>query len=397
MTMLSTWPSVAIVALAIAILSAKRAFAFLDAPPSAHAHRLDSIDGLRGILASAVFFHHFLMYSYDSTHGASGLPPSRFYSFIGPGAVAVFFMITGYLFWGRLIDKKGSIKWLEMFINRIFRVYPLYLFLILSYFAWSIGHAGLTSSQEPNEIASQVLQWLALGAVDHPDPFLGHPEYLGVVGQTWSLHYEWLFYLSLPVLAVFSSERSAVAVTGCSLLFVIFGGAIAAPYNFFTAHFLIGMFTASVMRSYPHLCGDGPIRSILMIAAMAGAISFSNTPYATGTTIMLGLFFLLVASGASAFGVLTTYGAKRLGNMSYSLYLMHGLIINLIVSIEQVRYHIKHSDMRFWVVTSILYAVVVASSSLTFLLIEKTGIHVGRNMIIRLTKKNDHVASRDTA
>ena len=56
MTMLSTWPSIAIVVLAIAVLCAGRVFAFLDAPPSAHVHRLDSIDGLRGILVTAVMY-----------------------------------------------------------------------------------------------------------------------------------------------------------------------------------------------------------------------------------------------------------------------------------------------------------------------------------------------------
>ena len=382
MTMLSTWPSIAIVALAIAVLCSGRVFAFLDAPPSAHAHRLDSIDGLRGILASAVFIHHFSMSCYNYVHHTAGAPPDPFYGFIGTGSVSVFFMITGYLFWGRLLDRKGDIKWPELYINRLFRVYPLYLFLILMYFAWVAWHAGVPANEPIENIVGQTLQWLAFGAVQNPDPFLTHGEYIGLVGQTWSLHWEWAFYLALPALAVFARERSAIAVTGGLLLMLMASvDLVSQPNVFFIEQFLIGMLTASVLRALPQLRGNGPIRSGLAAVAVTAAIWFSNgLAYANNTTALLGVFFFLVASGTSLFGTLTTTGAKRLGNLSYSIYLLHGLLINVIFTFTNALYHVNHSDRRYWVVTAVMYAIVVLASIATYSFIEKPGIALGRKM-----------------
>jgi peptidoglycan/LPS O-acetylase OafA/YrhL len=386
MTMLSTWPSIAIVALAIAVLSARRVFAFLDASPSAHAHRLDSIDGLRGILASAVFIHHFSMTCYNYMHHTTGAPPDPFYGFIGTGSVSVFFMITGYLFWGRLLDRKGDIKWPDLYINRLFRVYPLYLFLILMYFGWVAWHAGVPANEPVESIVGQTLQWLAFGAVQNPDPFLTHGEYIGLVGQTWSLHWEWAFYLALPALAVFARERSAIAVTGGLLLMLMASvDLVSQPNVFFIEQFLIGMLTASVLRAFPRVRADGIVRSLVALAAIAAAIWFSDgLAYANNTTALLGIFFFLVASGASLFGALTTTGAKRLGNLSYSIYMLHGLLINVIFTFTNALYHVSHSDRRYWVVTAVMYAIVVCVSIATYSLIEKPGIEMGRRIIKRL-------------
>ena len=65
------------------------------------AHRYRSLDGLRGYLALFVVIHHAAIWHgfarTDVWHG----PPSHLYNQLGQGSVATFFMITGFLFFGK--------------------------------------------------------------------------------------------------------------------------------------------------------------------------------------------------------------------------------------------------------------------------------------------------------
>ena len=75
-----------------------------DTPPSSVPSRIHTLDGLRGFLALAVLFHHGAIYHGYLKTGIFALPPSRFYTDLGEAGVAMFFMITGYLFWGQILD-----------------------------------------------------------------------------------------------------------------------------------------------------------------------------------------------------------------------------------------------------------------------------------------------------
>jgi peptidoglycan/LPS O-acetylase OafA/YrhL len=60
--------------------------------------RYASLDGLRGYCAFFVFLHHAsIWYSYLHTNSWAA-PPSHFYNHLGQSGVAIFFMITGFLF-----------------------------------------------------------------------------------------------------------------------------------------------------------------------------------------------------------------------------------------------------------------------------------------------------------
>ncbi|NNG63087.1 acyltransferase, partial [Pseudomonas fragi] len=64
--------------------------------------RYASVDGLRGYLAFGVFVHHMAIIWVFLHTGVFDVPKSKFYAQIGLASVALFFMITGFLFWGRL-------------------------------------------------------------------------------------------------------------------------------------------------------------------------------------------------------------------------------------------------------------------------------------------------------
>jgi peptidoglycan/LPS O-acetylase OafA/YrhL len=85
------------------------------------------LDGLRGFLAFFVFVHHSAVtWRYLQGDGWTE-PPSRLFGQLGSASVALFFMVTAYLFWGRVLDRRGGLDWNGFWIGRLFRIYPAFL------------------------------------------------------------------------------------------------------------------------------------------------------------------------------------------------------------------------------------------------------------------------------
>jgi peptidoglycan/LPS O-acetylase OafA/YrhL len=62
------------------------------------------LDGLRGLLATGVFFHHCAVHRAYQATGIWARPSSPFYAALGELSVVLFFLITGYLFWRRVLE-----------------------------------------------------------------------------------------------------------------------------------------------------------------------------------------------------------------------------------------------------------------------------------------------------
>jgi hypothetical protein len=75
---------------------------------TAHA-RYATLDGPRGFLALGVFFHHVLVQYFFLLRGKWELPPSRFYAFLGPESVVLFFLLASFLFWSKAMDAAGRL------------------------------------------------------------------------------------------------------------------------------------------------------------------------------------------------------------------------------------------------------------------------------------------------
>ncbi len=241
-----------VISLGAALLTAK--FLATMFPPSVPKEkRLGSIDGLRGLLALGVFLHHcFVTYFFRLT-GVWTWTPYRLFNLTAQISVALFFAISGFLFTRRLFLKQGKINWRQLYISRIFRIFPLYWFavLIILFIVIHESHYGFKIS--PLAVLSQTVTWLTL---------YGQPDINGFIDTWhicaavfWTLKYEWLFYLSLPLLAfvIQLSKKSAWPlwiISGCvfvlayldlpvghlgfstfSLKFFLIGGICAAAYG----------------------------------------------------------------------------------------------------------------------------------------------------------------------
>ena len=129
----ATNPIFAIIIYLIAILTAKLIHKLKK--ESNNENRFKNIDGLRGFLALGVFIHHASIWQQFIHTQKWEAPKSNLYIQFGNTGVALFFMITGFLFVTKLLNyKKDIFNWKSFFIQRFFRLFPMYIFSVLMMF-----------------------------------------------------------------------------------------------------------------------------------------------------------------------------------------------------------------------------------------------------------------------
>ena len=354
-----------------------------DAPPTDLAVRVGTIDGLRGLLALAVFFHHAAIWHQYIIIGEWRPPPSRFYANLGPAGVSMFFMITGYLFWSQMLKTRGRPNFLKLYVGRLFRIVPLYLVLALIVLV-SVGFAThWRLNESPFSVSNEVARWLAGGVLDVPDVNAYHASLISA-SVTWSLSYEWMFYASLIVTAFFARNPLAgflLPLVGLITVILLF----YCGYRLFEAKiallFSVGMIAAAVREPLASAALNGIPQwalSAVAIGAAALAVMGFDGMYGVAPELLLGVGFLLIVSGATLFGLLLTRPARRLGDISYGIYLLQGPVLLLAFSFPALRVASAASPAVHWSLAAIAAAVLTAFATLTHSLVERPGIQAGR-------------------
>jgi peptidoglycan/LPS O-acetylase OafA/YrhL len=95
---------------------------------------------------------------------------------------------------------------------------------------------------------------------------------------------------------------------------------------------------------------------------------------------LMALFFYAVCNGGTLFGLLTTRAARRLGNVSYSVYLLQGIVLTAAFAVPSIKVFALQGVFEYWAV-GVLSALALASvSATTYLAVEKPGIAFGRRI-----------------
>ncbi|PRH00532.1 hypothetical protein C6T60_24605 [Burkholderia multivorans] len=380
MNIYSIWPYFATIAMIIMIM-ATPVFSFVDEPINPHApRRVQSIDGLRGILAMSVAIHHLVTaYKYHFT-GVWGWLPSGFYNQLGEASVSLFFMVTGFLFWKRLSIENGKTDLLRLYVGRFFRIAPMYVLVVLAMFVVVAHRTRYTLNVPISELLQSMAQWLALGIGGSDIPLNGddHAK-LVLAGVTWTIGYEWAFYASLAGLYFVARRRThlpfAMLAFAISAYLTTPGLGIAGFCLLFSA----GMLAASLTVHGFKL--SGPVSAIAALLAIAYAVHSSPSTYGhVQQVIALFAFFTIVASGNCLFGILTTRGAERLGNISYSVYLVQGLAITALYGLPIVRSWAFNSPLLYWCSAVMCCIALAAVSAVTFRYIERPAISLGKRV-----------------
>jgi peptidoglycan/LPS O-acetylase OafA/YrhL len=360
------------------ILGALGAF---DRQPSAlKPARLGCIDGLRGYLALGVFLHHFFVTHVYKLTGEWVTPSDRFFRNCGDAGVSLFFMITGFLFLNRLLDGR-RMEWKRFFIARVFRLYPLYLACAAAVFVivFTVGGPGLR--EPPFALAKKIAGWVLFLAPDinrFPDTFTI------IAGVTWTLRYEWLFYLALPLVAWTLRGRAKILLVVLAALTLFFYARPARiPFIGSTEYFVL--FWAGGLTAHAHRFEAlkrilrKPLFSGIAVAALLAVLFGFDNVLDVAPLLLMTVFFVPVALGNSLGGLLERRASILLGDVSYGIYLLHGFVLFLAFSVFAPRaLQSADSPAALWLWMPALGIIVVLLAWLAHRFIERPGIALGK-------------------
>jgi peptidoglycan/LPS O-acetylase OafA/YrhL len=352
-------------------------------------HRYTSIDGLRGFLAMFVFLHHSVIWYYYLRTQQWVAPPSDLYNHLGLTSVALFFMITSFLFVSKLIEAYGGdFDWLKLYVSRVLRIYPLYIVALFVFFVVAAVAAHFTVQEPIKSLGLELVQWLF---------FLKNftsqvSEGLLMLGVAWSLAFEWLFYFSLGLIGpVFFRIRSSLlipVVTG--LLFLLFAYLLHSYYHrglwTLMSPFLCGALAAFVVRNGKvRKIGSNPWLTGVSLALVFIALHFYSSVFHVVPMLCMTVVFIAVCCGNSLFGVLTSRACCLLGQISYSVYLLHALLLFVMFRfVLGFSGAARLSTLAHWGVISVCSVVVVSICSLTYYFVERPWMKKGSGVTKRI-------------
>jgi len=350
----------------------------LDELPSQSKQRVNTLDGLRGFLAFSVVVNHL-----DANLAVLKFNEWKtcftFNGMLGEVGVSVFFMITGFLFWGKLLKSEGSTNWKILYVNRIFRIGPVYYVALFIVLVIVFSNTGLRFVDKPIKVVGELFQWSLLGF--HRVPNVNHFNMMRILGVTWTLLYEWLFYFSLFITSFFIRRKLPLVFCISGFILGLVYLQVYHPLNGSISLFFSGMLCATLKHNGYLRKQHTVLSSILALLCICSVFIFFNTSVGVIQVILLSVFFYLVANGADLFGLLSLRGAHRFGNISYSLYLLHMSILYLCFNIPYFEQQGKNSELLFWAISIPCVMALLIISSICYLYVEKGGINLGRRVI----------------
>ena len=392
-------------------------------------NRMQFLDALRGLAISCVVVQHSLELLYPAWAKFS---LERFR--LGEFGVVVFFLCSGFIIPASL-ERQGSQA--KFWIGRLFRLFPIYWFVVAAVLVLHFGFDKYPLS--PEYIEHPVRSTLANATM--LQNFLSAPLALG---QSWSLAYELVFYGLVSAMFVAALHRRAALwstaafvvamvintrhvptealsqwgnrsalITAVALGVVVgyvfwvtrdrgpqrwlsLGIAVAAvllvlnrPETMSTAMFFIGtLFFGTCLYRWSAGQMSGQRLAALTTLAMVTIVVFWSTadiywaPLPDGVTTRGFKSAEILTFGAAYIVFLVTLRFRSakfprpilyLGTISYSLYLTHAIPIYAIGRVFDNR----PLDALLWIVAA------VALSGITYRLIEKPSIQLGRHITAR--------------
>jgi peptidoglycan/LPS O-acetylase OafA/YrhL len=289
-----------------------------------------ALEGLRGIAALLVVFHH------TRSHWLWGWLE-------GWNGVTLFFVLSGFLITTLALreeDALGALRWRAFFVRRVFRIVPVYL-VSLALYVVAVGIVGIAAAHRAPFF--DAVPW-------YLSPFPEAPFLSGthiVFSLAWSLGIEEKFYLLWPLLAFVLLRRRARGRLGLALALAFVlqipiavgsGGRALAPYS----AILVGCGLAFLMHnrsSFARLSRLGSMpfflgAAALLVIAHGSTHVFNATapgfrvaaawyylPYSLAAALVICA--LVLRAGGS--GWLESAAMRFVGRVSYPLYLTHPL------------------------------------------------------------------------
>ena len=380
--------------------------------------RVLELDGIRGIaILLVVFFHYFTQHA-QTIPGSLPAYVVKYLSITWIG-VDIFFVLSGYLVGGILLDKRGTTNYFKVFyLRRSVRIFPPYILLLLFF----VVAEKMWASSFPAGMG-----WL----LDKPLPFWTYGLYLqnfwmafqgdfgaNFIAATWSLAVEEQFYLLFPLFVYWCPKRHMVkmlvllAVTAPLLRVVLFfvwqNGGLAGYVLLFTRwdSLLLGALGAWVVRKPKVLewfSSHWQRLEKLLFGLCLLVVSFPFLGFYQFTFGMAVIGHFSIAVAASLLLVLVAIGRvsyvaavlrlgvlRYIGRMSYSIYLYHTAILggtfSLLLKIEPRLGSIKELG-----VTLLALTLTILLAQLTWVLFENRFIKFGHRFSYRMPDTRNEI------
>ncbi len=329
-------------------------FPLLEVESRVHKNTLP-LDGLRGLAASSVLFHHAFIWFYWGKTGTWSEPPSHLYAQMGPAAVTLFFFVSGYLFWDKAIRRPDRISYSLLLPNRMRRILPAYwaaVFVIL------ISAAVSSQFQIHEQMAVLIKEggeWILGGFPNLESPDINHvSNLLLTAGVFWTLRMEWMFYASLPLLHWFRKGwRLVLLFVTTAIISKLMSAShsnashtqlwalIHQYFHMFTVAFAIGMIAAyRPWKERLRIWMISPGAALIAVAFLFVELSLGAPAYTLQRSILLAPLFFTVIAGNGFGGLLSSRPMRALGQISYSVYIFHGVVLFDVLSLWNRRYPI---------------------------------------------------------
>ena len=303
------------------------------------------LTGIRFFLALMVFIYHFNFFKYR---------PGFIYDFTGEFHISltIFFVLSGFLISYKYADKvQLNRKWLtRYFINRFSRIYPIFFIFTILNIAYAIKLGHLSFNRET--------AWVVLLNLTLLKGLFDDIKFSGIA-QAWSLTVEEIFYISAPLIFLFSTNLKRlflllVPITLIGFLLVYFFAGWPA-FGFFknmhymwhfsyfgrAAEFFFGIALAHLMKNnsafllrfkhYTYTGLAGIIGCMLLMANLKGGIYEHGFFHPLGKLLndvplpffTCCLFYGLIQEKTLLARLFSMDIIMLLGKSTYSFYMIH--------------------------------------------------------------------------
>lgn len=351
--------------------------------------RYATIDGLRGFLAFFVFLHHSAYWYFFLRTGRWGGIDSHLYLHFGESSVMMFFMITSFLFASKVLDAEARpIDWRRLYLGRVMRLTPLYLVAMLVLFTLVAVESDFTRRVPVAALLRDAAIWLGFSIFGQPD-LNGVPQATNLIaGVTWSLPFEWLLYAALPVFAWLLRRRTPWPwLLGGLLVASVIAWEQRNPLAF--RSFAVGIGAAFAVRHAPlRAACTSRVAGLLAVLCIVAAVIVRPSAYSGTTAPLIGMAFVIIACGHSLFGLLSLPASRVIGEMGYSIYLLHGAVLTItfryLIGVERT---VQLTPLQHWLVVLAVVPVLFVVCALSFRWIEQPGIAAGQRWEARLQRR----------
>lgn len=175
--------------------------------------RVAELDGVRGCAIILILLWHYVWAQLAFLEPRTGAAYIRVLTSLTWSGVDLFFVLSGFLIAGILMDNRDSSNYFRVFYaRRICRIFPLY-FLLLGLFAILVVCGASDNPRFAWLFHNPFSMWTYATFTQNIPMGLYRSTGANWLGITWSLAVEEQFYLFIPILIRIFSRRAFVVIT----------------------------------------------------------------------------------------------------------------------------------------------------------------------------------------